>query len=157
MENIATEMEKLLSYTLDKEAIELSDVLEICTETTENRVFDMIRAVTEKQQKAALDLYYDLLSLKEPPMRILFLIAKQFNQMFQLKAMREQGLDNSTVVQRSGLAPFIAKRSLAQAARFELQELKQAVVDCVEAEEAVKTGKLADALAVEMIIVKYSQ
>ena len=35
----------------------------------------MIRAVAEKRQKQALDLYYDLLSLKEPPMRILFLTA----------------------------------------------------------------------------------
>jgi DNA polymerase-3 subunit delta len=156
MENIANELEKLLSYTYGKDAVEASDVQEICTVTTESRIFDMIRALAEKRQKDALDLYYDLLALKEPPMRILFLIARQFNQMLQLKDLREQGLEAGTIAVKAGLAPFVAKRSLAQAARFEKQELRAAVEDCVEAEEAVKTGRLGDRLAVEMLIVKYS-
>lgn len=156
MENIEHELEKLLSYTLKKEAIDWTDVEEICTVTTESRIFDMIHAVAEKQQKKALDLYYDLLSLKEPPMRILFLIARQFNQMLQVKDLRDQGYDSSTVASKAGLAPFIAKRSMAQAGRFSKEALRQAVEDCVDAEESVKTGKLGDRLAVEMLIVKYS-
>lgn len=156
MENIASELEKLLCYTQGRTGIEVRDVEEICTVTTENRVFDMIRAVAEKQQKKALELYYDLLALKEPPMRILFLIARQFNQMLQMKALREQGLDGAAVAQRAGVAPFIAKRSLAQASRFTMKELWQGVEDCVEAEAAVKTGRLGDILAVEMLIVRYS-
>lgn len=156
MENIANELEKLLCYVQDKPAIERRDVEEICTVTTENKIFDMIRAVAEKQQKRALDLYYDLLALKEPPMRILFLIARQFNQMLQLKSLREQGYDSGTVASKAGVAPFIAKKSLAQAASFSMETLRQAVEDCVEAEEAVKTGRLGDRLAVELLIVKYS-
>ncbi len=156
MEHIVNELEKLLCFTYGKDAIEVPDVQEICTVTTESRIFDMIRALAEKRQKEALNLYYDLLSLKEPPMRILFLIARQFNQMLQLKDLKEQGLDSGTAASRAGLAPFIAKRSLAQAERFEKKELLQAVQDCVSAEEAVKTGRLGDRLAVEMLIVKYS-
>lgn len=157
MENIANELEKLLTYTYGKEAVEYGDVEEICTVTTESRVFDMIRAVAEKKQKQALDLYYDLLSLKEPPMRILFLIARQFNQMMQIKDLRERGYGASEIASKAGIAPFIVKKSLAQSAQFEMDELCKAVKDCVEAEEAVKTGRLGDSLAVEMVIVKYSQ
>ncbi|MEE1541253.1 MAG: GatB/YqeY domain-containing protein, partial [Paludibacteraceae bacterium] len=36
--------------------------------------------------------YYDLLTLKEPPMRILFLLAKQFRQLFLAKQMTEEEL-----------------------------------------------------------------
>ena len=157
MENIANELEKLLSYTYGKEAIESADVEEICTVTTESRVFDMIRAVAEKRQKQALDLYYDLLSLKEPPMRILFLTARQFNQLLQIKDLRERGYDAQAIASKAGIAPFIVKRSLAQAERFSIEELKRAVSDCVSAEEAVKTGRLGDRLAVELLIVQYSQ
>ncbi|MCD8346371.1 MAG: DNA polymerase III subunit delta [Lachnospiraceae bacterium] len=157
MENIAHELEKLLSYTLDADAITPADVEAVCTETTENQIFEMIRAVAEKQQRQALDLYYDLLSLKEPPMRILFLIARQFNQMLQLKDLREQGMDHNTVASKAGLAPFIAKKTLSQAAHFSKEALRQAVEDCVEAEEAVKTGRLNDRLAVELLIVKFSE
>lgn len=156
MENIANELEKLLCYTQGRDGIGLRDVEEICTVTTENRIFDMIRAVAEKQQKRALELYYDLLALKEPPMRILFLIARQFNQMLQVKVLREQGLDGAAVAQKAGIAPFIAKRSLAQAERFSVEELRRIVEECVEAEAAVKTGHMGDGLAVEMLIVRHS-
>ena len=57
-----------------------ADIQAVCTTQTTNKIFDMVRAVTEKNQKWALDLYYDLLTLREPPMRILFLLAKQFRQ-----------------------------------------------------------------------------
>ncbi len=157
MENIGNEMEKLLTYTYGQETIDREDVEAICTVTTESRVFDMIRAVAEKKQKQALDLYYDLLSLKEPPMRILFLIARQFNQMLQIKDLRERGYQAQEIASKAGIAPFIVKKSLSQAAHFEMKELVRAVKDCVEAEEAVKTGRLTDSLAVELVIVKYSQ
>jgi DNA polymerase-3 subunit delta len=156
MENISSELEKLLSYTYGKNAVERSDVEAICTVTTENKIFDMIHAIAEKKQKKALDLYYDLLALREPPMRILFLIARQFNQMLQIKDLRDQGYDNSSIASRAGIAPFIVKRSLTQAGHFSKDTLYQAVQDCVEAEEAVKTGRLGDRLAVEMVIVQYS-
>ena len=51
----------------------------MCTRQIGNQIFDMVEAIAMRRQKQALDLYYDLLTLKEPPMRILFLIARQFN------------------------------------------------------------------------------
>ena len=75
MGNLRMEMEKLISYTEGRDVVTAEDIEEICTTQTTNRIFDMVRAVTEKNQKRALELYYDLLTLKEPPMRILFLLA----------------------------------------------------------------------------------
>ena len=156
MENISNELEKLFGYVQGKDSVERTDVEEICTVTTESRIFDMINAIAEKQQKKALDLYYDLLALKEPPMRILFLVARQFNPMLQIQDLRDQGYDSKTIASRAGIAPFIVRKSLAQAGHFTKETLLRAVKDCVDAEEAVKTGRLGDRLAVEMVIVRYS-
>ena len=68
---------------------------EICTVQTTGQIFEMIRALAEKNQKKALNLYYDLLSLKEPPMRILFLIARQFNQLLLVKSLAAKGYDRA--------------------------------------------------------------
>lgn len=59
--------------------IEKADVDAVCCVFVENKIFDMIRAVAEKNQRQAMQLYDDLVTLKEPPMRILYLIIKQFN------------------------------------------------------------------------------
>ena len=156
MENIHMELEKLLSYTIGREVITSEDVEKICTMQTTGQIFEMIRAIAEKKQRLALDLYYDLLALKEPPMRILFLIARQFNQLLLVKSLTAKGMDRASVASKAQVAPFIAGRLMTQARSFTMQQLRNAVQDCVDAEEAVKTGRMTDVLSVEILIVKYS-
>ena len=156
MENIRMELEKLISYTMGSEVVTAEDVKVITTVQITNKIFDMVAAITAGKTKRAMDLYEDLLTLREPPMRILFLIARQFNQLYQIKDLREQGYDSGAIAKKAGLAPFIAKKSLAQASKFEKDTLRQAVEDCVETEAAVKSGRLGDRLGVELLIVKYS-
>ena len=75
MENIDKELEKLLCYCMDKDVIELSDVEAVTTEQITNKVFEMVDAIASHKQKRALELYYDLLALKEPAMRIMYLLS----------------------------------------------------------------------------------
>ena len=156
MGNIQMELEKLFCYTLDKNEILPEDVEEICITRTENKIFDMIRAVAQKQQKKAMDLYYDLLALKEPPMRILFLIARQFNQLLQMKELKNQGYDQNSIASHMKIQPFIVKNSWRQMESFTYEELERAVRECVEAEEAVKTGCMNDQMSVEILIVMFT-
>lgn len=156
MENIEKEIEKLLCYTMGRDVITTEDVLAVCTEQTENKIFDMINAIAEKNQKKALDLYYDLLSLKEPPMRILFLITRQFNLLLQVKALQKQGFNQNTIAEKMKMQSFIIRNYLRQTGHFSIEELKAAVKECVKSEEAVKTGKMNDVMSVELMIVKYS-
>ena len=103
-------------------------------------------------KKKALELYYELLALKEPPLRILFLIAKHCNQLLQAKELKNRGFDNKAIGAKIGLHPYVAGKIATQAGRFKTAELKMAVTKCVEAEEAVKTGKVNDMMSVEMLI-----
>ncbi len=152
MDNIQMELEKLVCYCMDREVVTDADVEAVCTTRIGNHIFDMINAIADRQQKRALDLYYDLLALKEPPMRILFLIARQCNMLLQAKELKSRGYDNRTVGSRLGVAPFIASKYLNQAAKFKAAALRTAVERCVEAEEAVKTGRMNDVMSVEILI-----
>ena len=156
MGNIHMELQKLLDYAEGREIIRAQDIEAICTTQLSNRIFDMIRAVTEKRQREALQLYYDLLALKEPPMRILYLMARQFNQLLLVKTLMEEGADQKTIASRLGLAPFVVRNLMPLARRFSLQELTEAVENFTAAETDVKTGRLDDVLSVELMLVKYS-
>lgn len=156
MENIDKELEKLICYTLDKTEISAADVEAICTGQTENKIFEMIDAISAKNQKKALDLYYDLLALKEVPMRILFLIARQFQNLLLIKSMSAKGYPAVSIAKTAGMPSFAVQKNLRQAGAFKINQLKEAIEDCGQAEEDVKTGRMADQLAVELLIVKYS-
>ena len=157
MSNIEKELEKLLCYTMGRDVITARDIEEVCTNQITNRIFEMIRAVSEQDQKKALDLYYDLLALKEPPMRILFLLARQFNMMLQVKDLMRLGYDQKGMADKLGIQSFIVRNYSSYARKYSSARLRQAVEDFTQAEEDVKTGRLGDVMSVELLIVKYSQ
>lgn len=152
MNNIQMELEKLTCYCLDREVVTDADVEAVCTTRVSSRIFDMINAIADKKQKEALELYYDLLALKEPPMRILFLIARQCNMLLQTKELSAGGHDNRSIAAKAGIPPFAVAKYLRQASRFKASALRNAVRKCVEAEEAVKTGRMNDVMSVEILI-----
>lgn len=156
MGNIDRELEKLLCYTLDRDVITAEDVEAVVTEQTTNKIFEMVNAVAEHNQRRALDLYYDLLTLKEPPMRIMFLISRQFQILFHVRDMATKGLDQQTMAKKAGIPPFAVRKNVSQAKGFTMEQLKQALRDGAELEEAVKTGRMDDQMAVELFLMKYS-
>lgn len=154
MENIKMELEKLVGYTFGRDVITDEDIEEICTARINNKIFDMVAAIVTKQTGRAMELYEDLLALKEPPMRILFLIARQFNQVLQVKEMLARGNDKGKIASRLKMQPFVVGKIIPQARGFSREQILSYVSLCVEMEEAVKTGRIQDRMAVELLITK---
>ena len=154
MENIRMELEKLIGYTMGRDVITDQDVEEICAVRVTNKIFDMVAAIVTRRTRAAMDLYEDLLTLREPPMRILFLIARQFNQILQVKELMAQGMDRGSIASRLKMQPFVVGKVMPQARSFSREQILSYVELCVDAEEAVKTGRLNDRLAVELLITR---
>lgn len=152
MDNMATELEKLFCYCMDREVITRDDIDEICTTKLEGHIFAMIDAIADNKQRLALDKYYELLALKEAPLYILYMIARHCNNLLITKQLRLKGLDNSRIAERTKQKDFVVKKQANQASRFSEENLKAAVEKCVQAEQDVKTGIMNDRLAVEMII-----
>ena len=156
MENISRELEKLFSFTWGRDVITAEDVDAVCIRQVTNQIFDMVEAIGQRNQTKALKLYYDLLSLKEPPMRILFLVGRQFNLLLQVKQLKKKGYDDKRIGEKTGIHGFIVRKYTAQAARFSMEELQEALQAAVEADEAVKTGRMNDVMSVELLIIRYS-
>lgn len=157
MELIKNELDKLIAYTEGREGIVPADVEAVCSVQITGKIFDMITNIAAGRQKAALDEYYDLLALKEPPMRILFLIARQFNQLLSVKELMSTGKGKDEIAKKVGLQPFVAGKVMTQARAFSGEKLRSYVEKCVSCEEAVKTGRLNDQLAAELVIMEFSK
>ena len=157
MDNIKCELEKLICYTMNRDEITSEDVEAVSTTQTTSKIFDMITAIATKNQKQALDLYYDLLLLKEPPMRIMYLVIRQFNMMLQVKELVIERYDNANIGKKLGVANFLVGKYIAQSKSFSFKEIKGALEEFATTEHAVKSGRLDDKTGVELVIIKYSE
>lgn len=157
MEQIQSELEKLFCYTLGKESITEEDIEAVCTTQITNHIFEMVDAVAGKRQKQALDLYYDLLTLKEPPMRILYLLTRQFRLLEQVKELSQKGYGKKEIAEKTGIHSFVAGKYQEQMKSFTQKELRGILEESADIEERVKTGRLGDVMGVELFIVKHSR
>ncbi len=152
MANLEKEMEKLFCYTLEKEEITLQDVDAVCTTQITNHIFDMVEAVAKQQKKKALDYYYDLLALKEPPMRIMYLLTRQFQLLLQVQELVRKGMGRKQIAEKAGLHPFAAGKYMEQCRNFKKADLIAIMEEGAELETDVKTGRLNDVMSVELFI-----
>ena len=156
MSHIKTEVEKLICYCMFRQEITIEDIETICCKRIQNQIFEMISALALREREKVLSLYYDLLALKEPPMRILALIVRQFNLLLQVKELKKRGYGQAVISQKTGLHTYVVGKYERQAAGFHFSELRSALEDCAKAEEEIKTGLITDRLSIELFLVKYS-
>lgn len=157
MSNIDRELEKLLCYTWKKDVIEEADVKAVVTQRLENQIFDMVDAISGHRQERALELYDDLLALKEAPMKILYLIMRQFRILLQVKELSRKGYAGADLAKKIGVPGFALRKYIAQEKSFTREQILASLEDGAAAEEDVKTGRLNDKIAVEILIVRYSR
>ncbi len=156
MEILSREIEKLISYTLYREEVTNKDMDAVCTKQLSVRIFDMIDAISIKNQRKTMDCYYELIAEKEPPMRILFMLERQFHLMLQAKDLSAAHMDKSRIAKVMGVQDFIAGKCINQSRNFSVTELKSALAESVKTDEMIKSGMLDENIGVEMLLIKYS-
>ena len=155
MANLQSELDKLMSYCMDKDEITGEDVDAICSQTTEDRIFDMIDFIVEGRQKEALERYYDLLALKVPPVKILVLLEKRYMQLLQVKNLREQGEVAATIPQKmSGVYPWQVQTLIRHAGKLTMEQIQKGLEICADVDEGFKSGRIDEGVGVEMVILQ---
>lgn len=157
MTNIKNEVDKLISFVGDKEVITAKDADMIVTKQISNHIFEMVEAIGNRNQRKALDLYYELLTLREPPFRILALIARQFNLLLQTKELLLNNVGHDVICQKIKVPSFAVKKYIYEAKQFDMNSLKKALEACVNADEDIKSGRMSDKMSVELLIVEFSK
>lgn len=156
MNEILNEINKLVLYSGDRERISLQDVRKVCTRSIKSRIFDLTDAVAEKNRTRAFKILEDMVVLKEPMQRILFMITRQLRHVLEMKLLINDGATVNEAASKLGVTPYIAGKISKQSREFDMETLEKSLEESLELDLAVKTGKISDRLAVEMLIVTFS-
>ncbi|MDR1530841.1 MAG: DNA polymerase III subunit delta [Clostridiales bacterium] len=154
MEALRSEMEKLAAYKGDATEVTAVDIDAVCAKPLDLRIFELVGAVGRGNAQAALDIFNNLILMKESPLRVLSMLARQFRLILQCLAGAEAGMTQAEIASALGLRPFAVKDYASQGANFSLEALKTAMRNCLDADVDIKSGRMGDKLAVEVVIMK---
>lgn len=156
MDTLNGELDKLLAYCGDN-AITKESIDTVCTKSLESNIFDMMDALGYKKADKALDIYNNMLVMKQSPVAVLTMLARQFKLILQCKYLLKKGYSKREIASELSQREFIVDKYIKQGRNFSIQTLMQANADCAELDVRFKQGLITDVLGVEMLILKYSR
>lgn len=157
MDNIINEVDKLISYTLDRDTITKEDIDAVVTTQITGKIFQMMDAIGLKQQDKALSLYYDLLSVREKPSHILYLIMRHSNILLQVKDLFSHGFAPKHISENVGIPAFTVSKYISQTKNFTMEQLYKSLKSAADTEEEIKTGRINDKIGVELMIIGFGR
>src|SRR5918998_6269582 len=152
---IMGEVEKLALYAEGTATPE--DVEALVSPDLQSNIFKFVDALGMGCRGEALELLEALLSTNEPPLRIGYMIRRQFRLLARARALFESGASRSEVASTLKVPPFVARKLEGQSQKLDNEDLEGALALALDLERGLKGGKeLGDELQVELAVLKLS-
>lgn len=150
------EAEKLITYLHGENEITSESVQKLVSKSLEQNIFDLNERLLNKNVKEAIELYQDLLTQKEDPIKILALMISQFRLLIQVKILKSKGYQQADIASILKVHPYRVKLAGQKEKLFSQAALSQAHHLLITADYEVKTGKINPELQVELFIWQFA-
>lgn len=136
---LISEINKMMIYKDTDKKITIEDINNISSKAFNDNVFDLCDAIMKKNFKKIFSCYNDLVSLKEEPIKIIALIGNQFNLVYQVKLLANEGKNSKDIASILAVHPYRVK--LALETDYMLYELEDVLKKLHEIDYSIKSGK----------------
>jgi DNA polymerase-3 subunit delta len=153
---LTSELEKLALYVGEDTATR-EDVEVLCPPDVHSNIFAFVDSLAAGDRGRALKLLEDLISTGEPPLRVTYMVRRQFGLVARARALFERGASQRDVASELKVPPFVARKLEEQARRLNEEDLERALALALDLERGLKGGSdLGDELQVELAVLKLS-
>jgi DNA polymerase-3 subunit delta len=153
-----SEIEKLLTYVDFSRAVNEDDVRALIADVRQGDVFEMVDAIGYGDGEKAMMMLRRLL---EPgtALSLFGMIVRQFRLLIQVRELLDEnsGRSPEEMASEIGVHPYPIKKITPQAKYFTLTQLKGIYLHLSELDQAIKTGKLNEELALDLLIASLTQ
>jgi DNA polymerase III subunit delta len=155
-QRLVNETEKLALYVADRPATE-EDVEALCPPDVQSNIFAFVDALAAGDRARALELLEDLISTGEPPLRLTYMVRRQFRLVARARALFARGASQGEAAKELKVPPFVARKLDEQARGLDDEDLERALALILDLERGLKGGSdLGDELQVELAVLKLS-
>lgn len=135
-----SEIRKLIAYRGEEE-VRPADVELLVSGLGETSIFRLLDALGARRPREAATRMMEMIEHGEPPVRILFMVARQIRLILACDGMLAKGCTPKEIESSLGISPYAAKSCLAQKRNFSREELVRALGRVLEADVDLKTSR----------------
>ena len=144
---LVNEIEKLCNFKTVG-IIKKEDVTLLGFKKTDLNIFDFVDAIAGKNKSRAYEFLFKEIKNGRDPYYLLTMIAYGFRNLLTVKDLSDRGMSLDSVVKKTHLHPFVARKAYQSAEKFSLTELRNVYGHLLNMDTGSKEGviNLTDAL-----------
>lgn len=155
---LKNEIEKVASYMGDREIVEKDDICAVTINNIESKIFDMLSYMSEKNIKAVMSRYYDMLQNKDEPRMIMAMIRRQFRIMLQVDELYKKGYRDDEIASLTKQRDFVVRKMKSYIRNGYDERSMIKILELInDVDMRTKNGNLEDRLGVELILIEASK
>ncbi len=147
------EIQKLALYVPDDAPANTRDVEALCPPDLQSNIFAFVDSLAVGEKGRAVRLLEELLVTGEPPLRIAYMIRRQFQLLARSRALLGRGVPAGELARELKVPPFVVRKLEQQGRLLDEGEAERALERILDLERGLKGGKeLTDELQVELAV-----
>ncbi|MBW2038925.1 MAG: DNA polymerase III subunit delta [Deltaproteobacteria bacterium] len=155
LQGIQNELSKVSLYVGDKGRIELGDVEGVVSELKVTSIFELTKAIGERDTKRALLSLGKIWESGEHHLKILGMIARQFRHLLMTKEVLAEGAGEKEIRKRLGVSnPYYLRELSVQARSFSTENLQSTLLNLWETDMNLKRSSLSRRLLLEGLVIR---
>lgn len=152
---IMTQLPKLMIYAAQSRRIDLAAVDALVTKSLTQNVFDLVNDVLRYQTQAAVELYHELVTAQEAPLKINAILLGQFRLLLQVKILERAGYSQGSLASTLKVHPYRVKLAMQTVRQFNQAALRAAYLGLLQTEVQMKTTQRDPELLFELFMVQF--
>ena len=149
---MANEINKLIAFCGEGKNIDGKDVEELVAMKTEVNIFDTVDALAARDRKKVFRLLHRHLEEGENEIYLMSMFVRQFRNLLIIKDLEEKGISHYEMPARTGLHPFVIRKTFAQTKNFSLEGLKKIYAKLLDLDLSIKSGRISALVALDTLV-----
>lgn len=152
MHTLINELAKLAASAGDRLAVTEQDIEDICTKSSEYRVFDLADALISGQVAKVSVLMENMLREGEQRLMLLSLLQRQFRQLLFIRILFDDKQSVDEVAGQLALSSYVVRKLQPMVSKYPVIELKWAYDLLIDTEYLVKSGQIPEEGSLEQAV-----
>jgi len=153
--DLKTEIAQVANYYKDQTEVKPDDIERIVGVYVNQNVFELTRAIAEKNMEKSLFILHNLIERGENPGTVLFFLLRHIMMLWKIRGYHQSGIKNERTIQ-DGLKLF--SRQYAEYARelprWKMDQLIKAIAIVDESDRLLKSSQMPPLLILDTLILK---
>jgi DNA polymerase III subunit delta len=152
LQSLAMEIDKLLLYAGSEKTIPDTVVDDLIRGSREQSIWDLIDAVGRRDRSSALRALSNLISMGEPPLRIVAMLARQFRQVLIVNEGLQEGIPYRDIGTLAQIPPFKLQDFIRDARGANPHSIRSLFVRLAELDRQLKTSGADGRMLLESLV-----